>query len=156
MQPFEHRSVRYWSKEINGTRTGGRKTFFLIRGAQAADATRRPRQWNPVNLWPRGLPGIAQGRNYTCTSAYTAHAAAYSIFWPILSADKGALASLGQVWVPRPLGCCIDGVSGAGACPLPDLSQSVPESRSAPTNSVPFGPDGAPFPSKTSITRAPQ
>ena len=31
MQPFEHRSVRYWSKEINGTRTGGRKMFFLIR-----------------------------------------------------------------------------------------------------------------------------
>ena len=23
MQPFECRSVRYWSKEINGTRTGG-------------------------------------------------------------------------------------------------------------------------------------
>ena len=25
LQPFEYRSVRYWSKEINGTRTGGRK-----------------------------------------------------------------------------------------------------------------------------------
>ena len=25
MQPFEYRSVRYWSKEINGTLTGGRK-----------------------------------------------------------------------------------------------------------------------------------
>ena len=25
MQPFEYRSVRYWSKEINGTRTGGQK-----------------------------------------------------------------------------------------------------------------------------------
>ena len=25
MQPFEHRSVRYWSKEINGTHTGGAK-----------------------------------------------------------------------------------------------------------------------------------
>ena len=29
MQPFEYRSVRYWSKEINGTRTGGRKTKFF-------------------------------------------------------------------------------------------------------------------------------
>ena len=25
MQPFEYHSVRYWSKEINGTLTGGRK-----------------------------------------------------------------------------------------------------------------------------------
>ena len=33
MQPFEYRSVRHWSKEINGTRTGGRKRIcFLIRG----------------------------------------------------------------------------------------------------------------------------
>ena len=32
MQPFEHRSVRYWFKEINGTLTGGRKKLiFLIR-----------------------------------------------------------------------------------------------------------------------------
>ena len=82
-------------------------------------------------------------------------AAASSIFWPILSADKGALASLGQVWVPRPLGCCIDGVSGAGAYPLPDLPREASRSRSAPEKSVQFGPDGAPFPSKTSITRGP-
>ena len=32
MQLFEHRSVPYWSKEINGTRTGGRKRHCLIRG----------------------------------------------------------------------------------------------------------------------------
>ena len=25
MQPFEYRSVSYWSKEINWTRTGGQK-----------------------------------------------------------------------------------------------------------------------------------
>ena len=37
MQSFEYRSVRYWSKEINGTRTGGQKgIFFLIRGRRAA------------------------------------------------------------------------------------------------------------------------
>ena len=29
MQPFEYRSVRYWSKEINGTLTGGRKKYFF-------------------------------------------------------------------------------------------------------------------------------
>ena len=39
MQPFEYRSVRYWSKEINGTLTGSRKKiFFLIRDID--DATR--------------------------------------------------------------------------------------------------------------------
>ena len=32
MQLFERRSVRYWSKETNGTRTGGEKGNFLIRG----------------------------------------------------------------------------------------------------------------------------
>ena len=36
MQLFEYRSVRYWSKEINGTRTGGRKKY-IIRGLDAAD-----------------------------------------------------------------------------------------------------------------------
>ena len=29
MQSFEYPSVRYWSKEINETRTGGRKRFFF-------------------------------------------------------------------------------------------------------------------------------
>ena len=29
MQPFEYRSVRYWSKEIDGTLTGGRKRIFF-------------------------------------------------------------------------------------------------------------------------------
>ena len=32
MQPFEYRSVRYWSKEINGTHNRGQKNLiFLIR-----------------------------------------------------------------------------------------------------------------------------
>ena len=31
MQSFEYRSVRYWTKEINGTLTGGRKIICLIR-----------------------------------------------------------------------------------------------------------------------------
>ena len=29
MQPFEYRSVRYWSKEINGTLPGGRKILIF-------------------------------------------------------------------------------------------------------------------------------
>ena len=56
---------------------------------------------------------------------------------------------------PRPLGCYINGVSGAGAYPLPDLPRETFRSRSAPEKSVQFGPDGAPSPSNTSITRGP-
>jgi len=47
---------------------------------------------------------------------------------------------------PRALDCRIDGVCGAGDYPLPDLTQSEPESRSAPEKSVQFGPDGTPSP----------
>ena len=47
---------------------------------------------------------------------------------------------------PRALGCCIDGVCGAGAYPQPDLPREASRSRSAPEKSVQFGPDGAPFP----------
>ena len=53
------------------------------------------------------------------------------------------------------LGCCIDGVCGTGNYPLPDLPREASRSRSVPEKSVQFGPDGAPFPSKTSITRGP-
>ena len=56
---------------------------------------------------------------------------------------------------PRALGCCIDGVCGAGAYPLPDLPREASRSRSGPEKSVQFGPDGAPFPSNTLITRGP-
>ena len=62
-----------------------KKGNFLFRGAEADEATGRPRQFN-VNPWSWGLPGVAQGRYYTRASAYTAHAAASSIFRPILSA----------------------------------------------------------------------
>ena len=56
---------------------------------------------------------------------------------------------------PRALGRRIDGVCGAGAYPLPDLPREASRSRSAPEKSGQVGPDGAPFPSKTSITRGP-
>ena len=32
MQLFEYPLVRYWSQEINGTRTGAENFIFLIRG----------------------------------------------------------------------------------------------------------------------------
>ena len=88
MQPFEYPSVRYWSKEINGTRTWGRIYLFFNSRPTSRPWPWRPRQWNPVGSWRGGLPGVALGRQWSRASAYTAHAAAYSIFWPILSADK--------------------------------------------------------------------
>ena len=55
------------------------------------------------------------------------------------------------LWRPPSTAAC-----GAGDYPTPDLTQSELESRSAPGKSVQFGPDGAPFPSKTSISLSPQ
>ena len=54
---------------------------------------------------------------------------------------------------PRALGCCIDGPCGTGDYTLPDLPREASRSRSTPEKSKSFGPDGAPFPSKTSITQ---
>ena len=69
---------------------------------------------------------------------------------------------LSQLWrgfafqgSPGARDCRVDNVCGTADYPLPDLTQSKPESRSAPEKSVQFGPDGAPSPSKTSITRGP-
>ena len=66
---------------------GAEKGDFLIRGAEADEATGRPRRFNPVNSRQLGLPGVAQGRYYTRARAYTAYAAASSIFGRFLSAD---------------------------------------------------------------------
>ena len=56
---------------------------------------------------------------------------------------------------PRALGRRIDGVCGTGDYPLPDLPREASRNRSAPEKSAQFGPDGAPFPAKTPITRGP-
>ena len=43
MQPFEYPSVSYWSKEINGTLTGGQKQLiFLIRDIDDAATAAAP------------------------------------------------------------------------------------------------------------------
>ena len=55
----------------------------------------------------------------------------------------------------RALGCRIDGVCGTGDYPLPDRPRETSRSRSVLEKSVQFGPDGAPFPSKTPIIRGP-
>ena len=80
---------------------GTEKGHFLIRGRRAAMAKWRPRRFNPVNPCQICLPGVAWGRYYTRASAYTAWAAASSIFGRFLSAAHGVLAVLGHGLLPR-------------------------------------------------------
>ena len=54
------------------------------------------------------------------------------------------------LWGAPRIGAC-----GLGDHPTSDLSQRESASRSTSEKSKQFGPDGAPFPSKTSITRGP-
>ena len=71
---------------------GAKKGIFLIRGRRRTMGPWRPRRWNPVNPCQIGLPGVAYGRYYTRARAYTADAAASSIFGRFLSAAHGDLA----------------------------------------------------------------
>ena len=77
MQPFEYRSVRYWSKEIDGTLTGGRKRFFFNSRPRTPYGLWRPHQWNPVNVLR--CPWGHFGSEYTWLVAYTACARARGI-----------------------------------------------------------------------------
>jgi len=65
---------------------GPKKNFFKF-AAEGALRFMRPHQWKPVNPCQIGLPGAALGRYYTRAIAYTASAAASSIFGRFLSAD---------------------------------------------------------------------
>ena len=56
-------------------------------------------------------------------------------------------------WLPEPSAGPKNRRSGTADCPLPDLPREASRSRSAPEESVQFGPDGAPSPAKTPITR---
>ena len=46
-------------KRSMGHVMGVEKGIFLIRGAEADEATGRPRRFNPVNPCQTGLPGVA-------------------------------------------------------------------------------------------------
>ena len=63
MQPFEYPSVRYWSKEINVTRTGGaKKIFFLIRDID--DAAMASASVGILSIrGPEVCPGVALGQS---------------------------------------------------------------------------------------------
>ena len=145
-------------KRSMGHVLGAEKDFFLIRGRG------RPTVYCgraglilsiPAEEVSLGSPrvGIIHGH------APTPHAPALQAFLVDFSQQttrfSHLLARVCFQGSPRALGCCIDGVCSAGAYSQPDLPREASRSRSTPEKSVQFGPDGAPFPSKTSITRGP-
>ena len=136
----------------------GAKKDIIIRGRRCPHGPWRPDRLNPVHPWPGGLPGVVLGRNYTCLSP-TAHApplrGIIGQFSRHSKPPEHELLGNGFQSSRRAPGCRIDGVCGAGDSPPPDLPPEASRSRSAPEKSVQFGPDGAPFPSKTPITRGP-
>ena len=99
---------------------GAEKLNFLIRGAEADEATGRPRRFNPVNPCPRGLPGVTQGRYYTRANAYTARAGASSARF-LSQVAHWTMNSLAMASALREHDCRSDGVCGTGDDPLPDL-----------------------------------
>ena len=133
---FEHCSVGYLvQRDLAGTPLRGAKNnFFLIRDIAGPAMTAAPMEsCQFAARRPRGSFWV--GVLCVCRSHRT-RARLQHFFGQFSQQTKELLASLGQVCVPRPLGCCIDGISGAGAHPLPDLPREASRSRSAPEKSV--------------------
>ena len=154
MQPFEYRSVRYWSKEINGTRTGGRKLFFNSRRSGRG----RHKAAAPVescqSVAPRSPWGCLGWLLYTRKRLHRMrHSFQHISANSLISAAHKTMISLAMA--SRALGGPKISACGTGDYPLPDLPPESSRGRSTPEKSAQFGPDGAPFPSKTSITRGP-
>ena len=88
MQPFERRSVRYWSKETNETLPGGRKKlFFLIRDIDGPTMAAAPVEscQSMVLRSPRGRLGSVL---YTCKRLHRIRRR-FKHFWSI-SLNKSA------------------------------------------------------------------
>ena len=148
MQPFEYRSVRYWSKEINGTRTGGRKRF-LIRGAEATrpHASRAGLNLSiPVQEVSLGSPRVGTIHVQAPTSRTPALQAFLVKFSQQTTRFSHLLAVVCFQGSRRGLDGRVDGVCGTGDYPPPDLPRETSRSRPSPEKSVQFGPDGASFP----------
>ena len=137
---------------------GGEKDFFLIRGRG------RPTVYGGRTsgiLSIRG-PEVSLGSPRVGTihvQAPTPHTPPLQAFLADFSQQttrfSHLLAKVCFQGSRRALDCRIDGVCGTGDYPLPDLPRETSRSRYAAEKSVQFGPDGAPFPTKTSITRGP-
>ena len=134
---------------------GAEKGNFLIRGRRRHPWSMAAAPVESCQSLPKRSPwGRLGSVLYTCKRLHRTrrrfqHISAHSL----ISAAHQTMNSLAIA--SRALGCRIDGVCGVGDYPLPDPPREASRSRSAPEKSVQFGPDGAPSPSKTSITRGP-
>ena len=134
---------------------GPKKLIFLIRDID--DATMAGASVESCRFVVLRCPGGRLGWYNTCAIAYAAYAAAsrvrYISHGPLRYTSIGH--DLPKISIQSSLGSPKHLRMRSRRLPDPDLSQRESASRSASEKSVQFGPDGAPFPSKTSITRGP-
>ena len=137
---------------------GTEKGNFLIRGDDGAMSMAAAPVESCQSLSNRSPWGRLGSVLYTCKRLRCVRRR-FNHFWSISLSRPLALAIFRPRFCfqssPRALGRRIDDVCGAGDHPPPDLPRETSTGRSAPEKSVQFGPDGDPFPSKTSITRGP-
>ena len=153
----QYPSVRYWSKEINGTLLGAKKIIFLIREIDDAPPW-RPRRWNPVNSWSWGLSPRSPRVVTIHVQSPTPHAR------PLPSVDMAAtlpakpshLPMICQRFRSRALlRAPRTGACGVGDYPTPDLSRRSPRADLHPKKVNNLGPM-APVPVKNvNYPRAP-
>ena len=135
MQLFEYHSVRYWFKEINGTRTGGRKIFLLKsrptvrRWSMAATPAESCQSLPKRSPWGRlGSVLYTRKRLHRMRRRFQ-HISANSL----ISAAHKTMNSLAMA--SRALGGPKISACGTGDYPLPDLPREASRSRSAPEKS---------------------
>ena len=118
---------------------GAEKEFFLIRGR------RRPMAQGgrasgilsiPAKQVSLGSPRVGT-LHVRAPTPHTPPLQAFLVDFSQQSTHlEHELPGIGFQGSPRTLGCCIDGVSGAGAYPLPDLPRETSRNRSVPEESV--------------------
>ena len=135
---------------------GAKKIFFLIRDIDGPAMTAAPvetcRFVAPRSPWGclgsvvdvRNRVRRVRGRSHRCI--HISKVLCAPALWTMICQRFRSRA----LWGAPSTGAC-----GVGDYPTPDLSRRESASRSTSEKSKQFGPDGAPFPSKTSITRGP-
>ena len=88
MQPFEYRSVRYWSKEINGTRTGGRKTKFFNSRPTSRPGRGRPHRSTRSRTRPRVPSTRTRSRTLDRGNCWATLRSRWRRSWPRVSSRR--------------------------------------------------------------------
>ena len=141
MQPFEHRSVRYWSKEINGTLTGGPKINFFNREIDGPAMAAAPVEFCQfvVLRSPRGRLG-SLCRHVQSPTPHARPLPSVDIYGNSPS-QTSHLPMICQRFRSRALwGAPSTGACGVGDYPTSDPSHRESPSRSASTKIKYLGP----------------